>query len=133
MTLHQSRLTNLLTTFIFVFAVAAVLAYVWDTAEPKDIVGATAAYAAYAAYAAVLVVFVGTANTTDGTGVPGGGINTNGLSNGAVAGVVVGALAGATLFLWVFVTILALFGPGRALHHVWRTRIFPHTGGKSSA
>jgi len=54
MTLHQSKLTSLLTTSVFVVAVAVVLAWVMDDAENKDIVAATAAYAA------VLVVFVGT-------------------------------------------------------------------------
>jgi hypothetical protein len=54
MTLHQTKLTSLLTTSLFVLAVAAILAVVMKTAEPKDIVGATAGYAA------VLVVFIGT-------------------------------------------------------------------------
>ena len=58
MSLHPSRLTNLLTTSLFVFAVAAALAWFMKTAEPKDIIGATAAYAA------VLVVFVGTSTTS---------------------------------------------------------------------
>lgn len=53
MTLHPTRLTLLLTTSSFVFTVGVVLAWSMDTAEPKDIIGATAAYAA------VLVIFVG--------------------------------------------------------------------------
>jgi hypothetical protein len=57
MTLHQTKLTALLTTSIFVTAVAVVLAYVMEDAQNKDIVAATAAYTA------VLVVFVGTAMT----------------------------------------------------------------------
>lgn len=60
MTLHQTRLTSLLTTSIFVIAVAVVLAYVMEDAQNKDIVAATAAYAA------VLVVFVGMATTPGG-------------------------------------------------------------------
>ena len=54
MTLHQTLLTTLLTTSLIVFAVAAISAAYMDSAEPKDIAGATAAYPA------VLVVFVGT-------------------------------------------------------------------------
>ncbi|KAH6670569.1 hypothetical protein B0J14DRAFT_596547 [Halenospora varia] len=60
MTLHQTKLTTLLTTSLFVFAVAAVLAWWMEDAESKDIVGATAAYAA------VLVVFVGTGGGSSG-------------------------------------------------------------------
>jgi hypothetical protein len=59
MTLHATRLTNLLTTSIFVFVVAIALAWYMKEAESKDVIGATAAYAA------VLVVFVGT-STTEG-------------------------------------------------------------------
>ena len=54
MTLHRTLLTTLLTTSVFVLAVALVLAWSMDNAEPKDILTATAAYAA------ILVVFVGT-------------------------------------------------------------------------
>jgi hypothetical protein len=54
MTLHESKLTSLLTTSVFVFAVAVALSWFMKDAYPKDIIGATAAYAA------VLVVFVGT-------------------------------------------------------------------------
>ncbi|TVY84953.1 hypothetical protein LSUE1_G002734 [Lachnellula suecica] len=53
-TLHPTKLTSLLTTSLFVVAVAVVLAWVMEDAQNKDIVAATAAYAA------VLVVFVGT-------------------------------------------------------------------------
>jgi uncharacterized membrane protein len=53
MTLHSSKVTSLVTTSIFVTVVAALLAYFFQDATPKDIMGATAAYAA------VLVVFVG--------------------------------------------------------------------------
>ncbi|KAH8786454.1 hypothetical protein F5882DRAFT_439140 [Hyaloscypha sp. PMI_1271] len=59
MTLHPTLLTALLTTSLFVFAVAILIAVTMKTAEPKDVLGATAAYAA------VLVVFVGTSTTTD--------------------------------------------------------------------
>lgn len=57
MTLHPTPLTNLLTTTLFVLAVAVVLAAWMTDAEGKDIIAATAAYAA------VLVVFVGTTTT----------------------------------------------------------------------
>jgi VIT1/CCC1 family predicted Fe2+/Mn2+ transporter len=60
MTLHQSKLTSLLTTSLFVVAVAVFSAWWMEDATGKDIVGATAAYAA------VLVVFVGTGTTTTG-------------------------------------------------------------------
>jgi len=53
MILHSSKVTSLVTTSVFVLFVAVSLAWLMDTAEPKDIIGATAAYAA------VLVVFVG--------------------------------------------------------------------------
>ncbi len=59
-TLHQTKLTTLLTTSLFVAAVAVALAWWMEDAQNKDIIAATAAYAA------VLVVFVGsgTSNTT---------------------------------------------------------------------
>jgi hypothetical protein len=57
MTLHPTPLTNLLTTSLFVLAVAVVLAIWMTNAEGKDIIAATAAYAA------ILVVFVGTTTT----------------------------------------------------------------------
>jgi len=57
MSLHQSRLTALVTTSVFVIAVGAILAWWMDDAQDKDIVAATAAYAA------VLVVFVGVSLT----------------------------------------------------------------------
>lgn len=47
MTLHSTQLTTLLTTSVFVLVVATLLAAVMDTAEPKDVVAATAAYAAF--------------------------------------------------------------------------------------
>jgi uncharacterized membrane protein len=50
-TLHSSKVTSLVTTSVFVLAVAVSLAWSMDTREPKDIIGATAAYAA------ILVVF----------------------------------------------------------------------------
>ncbi|PMD45885.1 hypothetical protein L207DRAFT_576767 [Hyaloscypha variabilis F] len=53
MSLHQTRLTALLTTSMFVIAVGAILAWWMDEAKSQEIVAATAAYAA------VLVVFVG--------------------------------------------------------------------------
>ncbi len=54
MTLHRTLLTALLTTSLFVLAVSLILAWSMDSAQPKDILTATAAYAA------ILVVFVGT-------------------------------------------------------------------------
>lgn len=60
MTLHESKLTPLLTTLLFVVGVAVVLAWRFDEAKSQDIIGATAAYAA------VLVVFVGTGTNTTG-------------------------------------------------------------------
>ena len=60
MTLHPTQLTTLLTTSVFVFVVAGVLAWLMEDAAGKDIVGATAAYAA------VLVVFVGTGGGSSG-------------------------------------------------------------------
>jgi hypothetical protein len=53
MTLHPTKVTNLVTVSAFVIVVVVLLAYVMTEATPQDIVGATAAYAA------VLVVFVG--------------------------------------------------------------------------
>ncbi|KAL2061945.1 hypothetical protein VTL71DRAFT_7323 [Oculimacula yallundae] len=52
MSLHSTKLTQLLTTSLFVIAVAMALAFLKDL-QPKDIIIATVAYAA------VLVVFVG--------------------------------------------------------------------------
>lgn len=54
MSLHRTLLTTLLTTSLFVLVVGLVLAWSMDSAQPKDILMATAAYAA------ILVVFVGT-------------------------------------------------------------------------
>lgn len=54
MRLHPTLLTQLLTTSVFVLAVAVVLAWYMSDAKKQEILGATAAYAA------VLVVFVGT-------------------------------------------------------------------------
>ncbi len=54
MTLHRTFLTTLLTTSLFVLVVGLILAWSMDSAQPKDILTATAAYAA------ILVVFVGT-------------------------------------------------------------------------
>lgn len=53
MTLHPSKLSNLLTASFFIIAAGVALAWFMDGAEPKDIVSTAAAYAA------VLVVFVG--------------------------------------------------------------------------
>ena len=61
MTLHSTRLTSLLTTSVFVFTVALLLAWYMRETDPMQIVSVTAAYAA------VLVVFVGT-STIPSTG-----------------------------------------------------------------
>jgi hypothetical protein len=61
MSLHPTRLTQLLTTSLFVVSVALILAWLMDDAERKDMVAATAAYAA------VLAVFVGASTTTTTT------------------------------------------------------------------
>lgn len=53
MSLHPTKLTQLLTTSFFVLVVGIILAWYMNDADKKDILGATAAYAA------VLVVFVG--------------------------------------------------------------------------
>ena len=116
MTLHPTRLTTLLTSSLFIFAVVATLAGVMDTAEPKDIVGATAAYAA------VLVVFVGTG---------GGSTNAGVLSSGIVAGIVIGSLAGAAIILLAVVDFLGLFGPQGAFNDWWRKWRFGTTNESS--
>jgi hypothetical protein len=58
-----------------------------DTAEPKDVVAATAAYAA------VLVVFVRTSIGTSSAS------NSDSLNNGAIAGIVVSCTAGILLLI----------------------------------
>ena len=57
MSLHPTKLTQLLTASLFVVSIALILAWLMDDAERKDVIVATAAYAA------VLVVFVGAAST----------------------------------------------------------------------
>ncbi|KAH7304868.1 hypothetical protein BKA65DRAFT_486209 [Rhexocercosporidium sp. MPI-PUGE-AT-0058] len=61
MSLHPTRLTQLLTASLFVVVIALVLAWLMDDAEKKDMIAATAAYAAVFV---VFVVFVGTATAT---------------------------------------------------------------------
>jgi hypothetical protein len=75
MDLHPTQLTSLLTTSVFVLALAILFAALTDW-EPKDIIGATAAYAA------VLVVFVGTSTSDSKLG--------NGRTGGLIAGVIGG-------------------------------------------
>lgn len=58
MTLHSTMSTTLLTTSLFMLAVGLVLALSMDSAAPKDILTATAAYAA------ILVVFCGDYTTS---------------------------------------------------------------------
>jgi hypothetical protein len=95
MTLHQTKLTALLTTSSFVLAVAVILAA--TNAEAKDITTATAGYAA------VLVVFVGT-----GTG----SIVATSLSRAATAGIVIGVLAAALTVLFVSIEWVPKFTVG---------------------
>jgi hypothetical protein len=58
MSLHPTKLTQLLTASLFVVSVALILARLMDDAEKKDVIAATAAYAA------VLAVFVGASTIT---------------------------------------------------------------------
>jgi len=62
MTLHQTKVTSLVTTSVFTLAVAVVLAHFMTDSTEKDILAATAGYAA------VLVVFVGASVTPTGSG-----------------------------------------------------------------
>lgn len=81
MRLHSDLLTVVLTTSVFVIVVSIILACaMWD-AEPKDILGAAAAYAA------VLVVFVGQGTVTSDSSWGGG----------KVAGVTIGVIIGLSL------------------------------------
>jgi hypothetical protein len=73
--LHPTTLTSLLTTSVFVLALAILLAALTPW-EPKDIIGATAACAA------VLVVFVGTSTSDSNLG--------NGRTGGLIAGIIGG-------------------------------------------
>ena len=57
MVLHLTKLTRLLTSSSFIFAVGVGLAFFIDTAEPKDMVSTTT-------YAAVMVVSVGVGGET---------------------------------------------------------------------
>lgn len=58
MSLHPTKLTQLLTASLFVVFIALILARLMNDAEKKDMIAATAAYAA------VLAVFVGASTTT---------------------------------------------------------------------
>jgi len=58
MSLHPTRLTQLLTASVFVVSITLILAWFMDEAERKDIIATTAAYGA------VLVVLVGASTTT---------------------------------------------------------------------
>ena len=58
MVLHLTKLTRLLTSSSFIFAVGVGLAFFIDTAEPKDIMASTATYAA------VMVVSAGVGGET---------------------------------------------------------------------
>ena len=73
MVLSPTKLTNLITTIVFVLFVAVALATTMGKADAKDV------FAAVAAYTAVLVVFVGTNTTSEGesnrvAGAIGGGV-----------------------------------------------------------
>jgi hypothetical protein len=120
MSLHPTQVTTLLTTSIFVSVVATILAAVMDNAEPKDVVGAVAAYTA------VLVVFVGTTNsgTSTGSSTSPSSSATSGkhLSSGAIVGIVLGLLVGLLLLGTLcyfcvlkagFEVFLVLFGLGK--------------------
>lgn len=98
MTLHKTEVTTFVTTEVFVLIVAVILAAAMDTAEPKDVVGATAAYAA------VLVVFVGAGGGSDASGkqTSSTGSHKTHLSGGAIAGIVVGSLIGAIILILAF-------------------------------
>jgi hypothetical protein len=95
MTLHPTKLTVLVTTTVFVVAVAIALAGSMVTADGKDIIGATAAYTA------VLVVFVGTTNS-------GGN-----LSDGVIGGIVVGSVGAVALLIVVSGFLISIW-------YVWR-------------
>jgi hypothetical protein len=97
MVLHPTQLTALLTTSIFVLAVAMTLAMTMDEAEAQDVVVATAAYTA------TLVVFVGAygSNVQRTTGPRG-----HSLSGGAIAGIVVGCVVGIILLMLIFCCIV---------------------------
>lgn len=56
MRLHPTRVTELVTTSVFILAVSIILAWYMRDAQKRDILAATATYAA------VLVVFVGSTN-----------------------------------------------------------------------
>lgn len=87
MRLHPTLLTVVLTTSVFIVVVGIALAVAMTDADPKDVLGATAAYAA------VLVVFVGQGTvTTQGT-----------LSVKAVAGITVGTTVGLSIIMGVII------------------------------
>lgn len=88
MSLHPTLLTTLLTTSVFVFAVAVIIAIQMKTAEDKDVLGTTAAYAA------VLVVFVGTTTTTIT------------MKKSVIAIIVSAVIAGCTLIAFVSAVLL---------------------------
>ena len=96
MVLHESILTSLLTTSVFVLVIGATFALFMNDAQQKDVVGATAAYAA------VLVVFVGASGGNAGSGPGGTGgsdsapdaVKKTSMSDGVVAGIVIGAIVG---------------------------------------
>ncbi|KAF2432058.1 hypothetical protein EJ08DRAFT_695858 [Tothia fuscella] len=123
MTLHSSQLTVLLTTSIFVLTVAMILAATMTEAEPKDVVGATAAYAA------VLVVFVGASTTptssssspqaTPPSTNPSGGSST--LSGGRIAGIVIGSIVGMVLII-LFIACFCMRGLMQALMAIFGVR-----------
>ncbi|OCL12224.1 hypothetical protein AOQ84DRAFT_386277 [Glonium stellatum] len=84
MTLHPTKLTALLTTSVFVIAIAGGFSWPEKNSEDLNIIVYTAAYAA------VLVVFVGTAN-------PAGGLSNSTI--GAIVAGVVGSIVGLALVL----------------------------------
>jgi ABC-type multidrug transport system fused ATPase/permease subunit len=100
MDLHPTKLTSLLTTSVFVVALAITLA-VTTTWEPKDIIASTAAYAA------VLVVFVGVSNPIEDLG------------NAKIGGIVAGTVAG----LYMSTMFIAYIRAGPLLRRYWARRV----------
>lgn len=90
MRLHPDLPTVILTTSAFVVVVGILLAARLPNAEPKDIVGASAAYAA------VLVVFVGQGKIPEKST----------LGNGELAGIAVGTIVGTSVTGAVMFTLL---------------------------
>ena len=94
MRLHPGLLTSLVTTSVFILAVGVMLATAMKEAEPKDVVGATAAYAA------VLVVFIGTGDDSTESDTL--------VRKTTVVGVVLGSIGGLLLIMMAIYAIWTL-------------------------